>query len=141
MLLLAQTFLGMITNLYVSIPARHPGANAGNYFAGILSGVPWAIGHAPVALALHASLGIALAAASLAALARAARTRIRTEIALAALAAATIFGAGFDGGSFLNYNHTVSSLIMTGCALLATAAYTFSLATQHTRPTGPPRPR
>jgi hypothetical protein len=49
--------------------------------------------------------------------------RADAEVALARLAAAAIIGIGFNGASFLNYNHPISSLIMTGCALLAIVAY------------------
>lgn len=137
LLLLLQTMLGMVTNLYVTVPAKHPGAHAGHYFSGVLSGVPWVIGHGPAELALHALLGLALAIASVAALALAVHSRRRIEIALAGVAAAAIIGAGFNGASFLNYGHDVSSLIMTGSALLSIAAYAFILSLQQTANAAP----
>lgn len=124
LVLLAQFFVGMVTNLYVRVSPRHPGAHAAEYFSGVLSGVGWAIGHGPAALVLHATLGLLLAGASLATLLITIRAGQRVEMVFAALGSAAVIGAGFNGASFLNYGHNLSSLIMTGLALLAAAAYT-----------------
>jgi hypothetical protein len=67
LLLLAQYLLGMVANLYVTIPAQHPGASAGNYFGGAASGIGWVIPDGPAWLAAHAALGLALVVAALAA--------------------------------------------------------------------------
>ena len=40
-LLLFQYLLGMVVNVYVVLPGRHPGAGAGNYFTGAASGLAW----------------------------------------------------------------------------------------------------
>ena len=37
-LLLIQYLLGMVVNVYVVLPGRHPGAGAGNYFSGAVAG-------------------------------------------------------------------------------------------------------
>ena len=58
-LLLLQFLLGMIVNLYVTVPSTHPGSSASNYFGGLVQGVPWAIAHGALALQLHAALGLA----------------------------------------------------------------------------------
>ncbi len=60
LLVLVQAELGMVVNLYVIVPAHHPGAHPANYFAGSLHSVTWAISHSPIPLALHAALGLAL---------------------------------------------------------------------------------
>src|ERR1039457_2743854 len=65
LLLVVQFFIGMVTNLYVTIPAHHPGANAHNYFTGAASSVGWAISGGAVWLAMHAALGLLLALGSL----------------------------------------------------------------------------
>ena len=37
-LLLVQYLLGMVVNVYVVLPTRHPGAGASDYFTGAASG-------------------------------------------------------------------------------------------------------
>ncbi|HEX7994952.1 MAG TPA: hypothetical protein VF506_13605 [Streptosporangiaceae bacterium] len=48
-------------------------------------------------------------------------------IALAWLGAACIIGAGFNGASFLDFNHDVSSLIMSLLAAAAIAGHALIL--------------
>ena len=60
LLVLVQAALGMVVNLYVTVPAHHPGAHAANYIAGSLHSVAWAIAHGAPTLAVHATLGLAL---------------------------------------------------------------------------------
>ena len=58
--LLAQFVLGMAANLFVTIPAHHPGASPNNYFAGAGHSVGWAITSGLLPLAAHVILGILL---------------------------------------------------------------------------------
>ena len=60
LLVLVQAATGMVVNLHVTIPARHPGANPSNYLIGSFHSVAWAIVHGAVALAIHAALGLIL---------------------------------------------------------------------------------
>jgi hypothetical protein len=46
----------------------------------------------------------------------------------AVLGASFIIGAGFNGASFLDFNHNISSLIMSLLFALATLAYVVVLA-------------
>ncbi len=63
LLLLIQYLLGMAVNLYVTVPGRHPGAGASNYFSGAASGLGWVISAGPGWAAAHAAFGLALALA------------------------------------------------------------------------------
>jgi hypothetical protein len=121
-LLLVQFFAGMITNLYVTIPDNHPGTG-GNFFSSAPRAIAWAISSASPWLALHAALGLALAVASLAFIVNAARSRDRAWIWLSVAGSLLLIGAGFNGGSFLVYNHDFSSLIMSGLFALCFACY------------------
>lgn len=123
LLLLVQYLLGMVANLYVTLPAHHPGAAAGNYFAGVSSGLAWLIGQGPGWAAAHAALGLALALAALGNIAFTWRGGSRLVRVTALLGALFIVGAGFNGASFLNYGHDVSSLIMAVLWALALACY------------------
>lgn len=66
-LLLAQYLVGMVVNVSVVLPARHPGTAASNYFSGVASAPGWVISAGPGWVAAHAALGLALAVAALAA--------------------------------------------------------------------------
>jgi hypothetical protein len=57
-LVIAQMSIGMIVNLYLTVPVHHPGAQPANYFTGSLRSIAWAIGHGGPALAIHAALGL-----------------------------------------------------------------------------------
>jgi hypothetical protein len=41
-LVLVQSGIGMDVNLYVAIPAQHPGARPSSYFSGSVRSVAWA---------------------------------------------------------------------------------------------------
>jgi hypothetical protein len=64
LLLLAQFLLGMVVNLCLTLPGRHPGAAARDYFTGAASGLAWAILHGPGWAAAHAAFGLALVLAA-----------------------------------------------------------------------------
>jgi hypothetical protein len=57
---LAEAGIGMVVNLYVTIPSRHPGEHPSDYSAGSFQSVNWAIAHGAEALSVHATLGIVL---------------------------------------------------------------------------------
>jgi hypothetical protein len=123
LLLLVQYLLGMVANLYVTLPAHHPGAKASNYFAGITSGVAWVIPHGAGWVAAHAALGLALVLAALVNIVFTWRLGGRLITATAVAGALFIIGAGFNGASFLNYANDISSMIMAGLWALALASY------------------
>jgi hypothetical protein len=122
-LLLIQYLLGMAVNLYVTLPGHHPGANAGNYFAGLASGLDWMIPHGPAWAAAHAAFGLALVLAAFAGIVLTRRQGSRVATVTSALGALAILGAAFNGVSFLNYGHAFSSMIMAGLWALALACY------------------
>jgi hypothetical protein len=121
-LLLVQFFAGMVTNLYVDIPDHHPGTG-GNFFTSAPRAVGWAISSGAPWLATHAALGLALAVASLAFIVNAVRSRDRVWIWLSVAGSLLLIGAGFNGASFLVFNHDFSSLIMSGLFALCFACY------------------
>jgi len=121
-LLIAQYLLGMVVNIYVDLPASHPGAGASDYFSGAADGLSWLISNGPAWASAHAALGMALAAFALAAVMLAWRSGTAGRAA-SVVGALAVIGAGFNGTSFLNYGHDFSSLIMAGLWALALACY------------------
>jgi hypothetical protein len=122
-LLLLQFTVGMVVNLYVTIPADHPGANAADFFPGIGSAIAWAISGGALALAAHVLLGLALIVVSVAHIVMAIRIARRSWVVLSIAGTLFLMGAAFNGASFVNYGHDFSSLIMSGCFVVALLCY------------------
>jgi hypothetical protein len=127
MVVLVQAGIGIIVNLYDVIPAHHPGAHPSNYFTGSARSVGWALSHGAVALVIHVTLGLALAALAITVAVGALRLAHRAVSLWAILAAALVIGAGFNGASFLDFNNNVSSLVMALLALGSVACYSIAL--------------
>jgi hypothetical protein len=125
--LIVQFLLGMGVNLFVTVPRDHPGANPPEYFSGVAQSVTWAILHGPILLILHAALGFVLLAFGIWILVSAIRSRTRGLIVAASIGTLAILGAGFNGGSYLNYHEDFSSMIMAGFFAIAVLAYVAGL--------------
>ena len=128
--LLVQFALGMYVNLFASIPLNHPGHGANDFFAGSYHSVAWAetSPHAPLILAFHAGLGLLLVVGSLWLAVLAIRGRRAGIVWAAVLGALFILGAGFNGASFLNYNHDANSYVMALLFAAAVLCYSVILA-------------
>lgn len=129
-LLAAQFLLGMAVNLFVTIPTNHPGANPPEYFSGVVQSVKWAItfSSSPLWLFLHALLGLVLVVLTLVLLIAAIVARKKSWIIVAILGFLFTLAAGFNGGSFLNYNEDFSSMLMSVGFILAMLVYAVGLA-------------
>jgi hypothetical protein len=135
LLVVLQVAVGMVVNLYVRVPAHHPGAQPSDYFSGSLRSVVWTIGSGPPALAVHAALGLGVIAMALVLAVRAIINLGGRVAALSVVAAAMAIGAGFNGASFLDFGAALSSLLMSLLALGALACY---LVDAHLLGSGPP---
>jgi hypothetical protein len=113
LLLSLQFVLGMITNLYVTVPAHHPGSQATEYFGGVVVGVIWSIGQGAWALRIHALLGLLIILTTVALVSTAISSRRRMWIVCSIIALLFTLAAGFNGASFLNYGENFSSLFMS----------------------------
>ena len=127
-LLAAQFLVGVLVNLYVQVPVVHPGANAPEYFSGVVLGVAWALLHAPLWLQLHAIVGLLLFIASLLLIGFAIAARRRAWIVLSIIGLFGIMAGGFNGASFMNYGHDFSSLLMSPGFLLSVIPYVIGLS-------------
>jgi hypothetical protein len=121
--LIVQFLLGMAVNLFVTIPADHPGANPPEYFGGVVQSVTWAVLHGQVLLQVHAVLGLLLVLNALGLLVAAIRLRARDLIVVTSLGLFGVLAAGFNGGSFLNYKQDFSSMIMATFFAWAVVSY------------------
>jgi hypothetical protein len=125
--LIVQFLLGMAVNLFVTIPTNHPGANPPEYFSGVAQSVTWALLQGPLLLILHAGLGLLLVFAAIGLLVRGIQSRTRSMILATSFGAFGVLAAGFNGGSFLNYNQDFSSMLMASAFAIAVIAYSVGL--------------
>jgi hypothetical protein len=118
-MLVLQYDIGVFLNLYVPLPASDKGA-----------GLPHEIATAPFALALHATLGLALIGVAVVLLLRTAALPDRTMMALAALALASICGAFIAGEMFVHSGGAASfsSFAMAALTGIALVCYVGTLA-------------
>jgi len=126
-LVLAQAGLGVAVNLYVTVPAHHPGAQPANYFTGSLHSLAWAIGHGAATLAVHAALGLVTVVVVVGTAVHALRSGPRGVGGSSVLGGLFVVGAGFNGTSFLDFGHDVSSLLMALLAFTAIGCYCVGL--------------
>jgi hypothetical protein len=113
LLLSLQFVLGVVTNLYVTIPIHHPGSQAAEYFGGVVAGVAWSIAQGAWALRIHALLGLLIILIGFALIGTAISSRRRVWIVCSIIAVLFTMAAGFNGASFLNYGEDFSSLFMS----------------------------
>lgn len=131
-----QFLAGMLLNLFVTIPTNHPGRNASNYFSGGLHGLVWALaGHGGWELSFHVYLAVLLVFGSVSLFIRAVVERNKNWSIVGAIAALFTIGAFFNGLSFINYNHNISSMIMATCWLGAVGSLVFGVARLTDKPT------
>jgi len=126
-MLVGQFVLGMAVNLFVKIPTDHPGSNPPEYFSGVAQSVTWAVLNGNVLLAIHAGFGLALVVAAVGTLVQAIGNRRRGIVMSAIFGFIGVLGAGFNGGSFLNYHQDFSSMLMATGFAIAVVAYSAGL--------------
>jgi hypothetical protein len=126
-MLIAQFLLGISVNLFVKIPDQHPGANPPEYFSGVVQSVTWAILHGNIWLEIHAGFGLVLVVAAIGTLVQAIGNRRRGIVLSAVFGFIGVLGAGFNGGSFLNYHQDFSSMLMSAGFAIAVVAYSVGL--------------
>jgi hypothetical protein len=127
LMLIGQFLLGMAVTLFVKIPTSHPGSNPPEYFSGVAQSVTWAILNGHVLLSIHAGFGLVLVIAAIGTLIQAIGNRRRAIVVSAVFGFIGVLGAGFNGGSFLNYREDFSSMLMASGFSIAVVAYSVGL--------------
>ncbi|MDR2322082.1 MAG: hypothetical protein LBE60_10600 [Microbacterium sp.] len=115
--------LGMVLNLFVTLPEKHPGAGGAEYFGASGMSLIWALSlGGGWALFLHAAMGVLLALATLTVFLGSLYRGGWGWRWITGIAALFTIGAAFNGLSFLDYGEDFSSAIMAGCWLIAVGA-------------------
>jgi hypothetical protein len=117
-MLIVQFALGIVVNLYATIPAKDKGS-------GIVGAIGRALTNGPASLATHAGLGLLIVLVGIALVVRSILTRhtasiVLSVIGLAAIASAALNGARFvaDGGPA---NASLAMALSTALAMLCYA--------------------
>lgn len=122
-MLALQFILGMILNLFVALPSKHPGQD-GNYFVRSGHSFAWAITFGGgVTLFLHVLVAIGLLVHSIFFIFRAVKLGSKHWIWTGAIGLVGIMAAFSNGLSFLDFNKDFSSFIMAMGYIVATIAY------------------
>ncbi len=115
-LLIVQFALGIVVNLYVSVPASDQG--------GLLRAIGKALSNPPAALASHAGLGLLIVLAAIGLLVRAVIARHALTIAASVIGLLAIIGAAFNGARFVaDGGPSNASLAMALSAAVAMLCY------------------
>ncbi len=124
LLVLIQSAIGIVVNLYAAIPDQHPGAHPASYFSGVGSSIGWALSHGAGSLVVHVGLGLTLILVVIAVAVRCVTAGPRSAAILAVVAALFVIGAAFNGANFLIFGETnLASLLMALLALGALTCY------------------
>jgi hypothetical protein len=111
---IVQYALGAWVNLYVTVPADDQGG-------GFLAAIGRALANGPVALGVHAGLGLLLLLGSISVVVRSALSRNRALIVLSAVFLLAVLGAASYGAAFVDSGRDSASAAMamlTGVALI-----------------------
>jgi hypothetical protein len=126
-----QFLAGMLLNLFVTIPASHPGDSGNDYFVRSTHSLVWSLsGHGGWQLTIHVYLGVLLVLGSIALFVRATKERDAQWRVLGGIAALFTLGAFFNGLSFIDFNKNLSSMIMATCWVVAVGALVAGLLKQ-----------
>ena len=137
-----QYALGIWVNLYVTVPARDQGS-------GFLTAIGRALANGPVALGIHAGLGLLLVLGSISLVVRSVLSHNRALIVLSVLFLLALLGAASSGASFVDSGRdsaSASMAMLTGVALICSLLTLFVLGSargtaQHEGPVTPVSPR
>jgi len=114
--LLVQYGLGIGVNLFVTVPHQDQGAGVGEAIAR-------AVSNGPLALAVHAVLGLTLIAIALAIAIRAVAAHHGGIVALGVVGLLALGGAAFNGARFVGTGHNSASFSMAIAWAVALLCY------------------
>lgn len=115
-MLIIQFVIGVVVNLYVTLPAADKGS-------GFLTAIGRAFGNGPAGLAIHAGLGLLILLATVALLVRAIVARQRAVTVLSAIGLVAVLAAASSGASFVGNGQASASLTMALATAVAMLCY------------------
>ena len=128
-MLIIQFAIGMIVNLYVTIPG-------GDHGSGFWAAIGRALTDGPAALTVHAALGLLLVITSVSLVVRAAACRYVPVIVASSIGLLAILGAAASGSRFVSTGLNSASISMAAATAVAMLCYAVSLYILGTRRAG-----
>jgi hypothetical protein len=119
-MLIIQFAIGMIVNLYATIPAGDKGS-------GFWTAIGRALGDGPASLTVHAILGLLLVVTSASLVVRAAASRLVPVIVTSSVGLLAVLGAAASGARFVSTGLNSASVSMALLTALAMLCYAVSL--------------
>ena len=123
-LLILQFAIGIVVNLYATVPAKDKGS-------GIFGAIGRALTNGPASLATHAGLGLLIVVAAVALVVRSIVTRHTGSIVLSLIGLAAIISAALNGARFVAdggpANASLAMALSTAVAMLCYAIGLFLL--------------
>jgi hypothetical protein len=119
-MLIVQFALGILVNLYVTVPPADHGSS-------FLTAIGAALSHGPAALAVHAGLGLLIILAAVGLLVRALQARHTAVAVLSVAGLLAIIGAAVSGARFVADGANSTSLAMALTTAVAMLCYAISL--------------
>jgi hypothetical protein len=117
-MLIVQFAIGIVVNLYATIPAKDKGS-------GIFGAIGRALSNGPASLATHAGLGLLIVLAAVALVVRSIVTKHIASIVLSAIGLAAIVAAALNGARFVadggQANASLAMALSTAVAMLCYA--------------------
>lgn len=117
-MLIVQFAIGIVVNLYATIPAKDKGS-------GILGAIGKALTNGPASLATHAGLALLIVLAAIALVVRSIVTRHTASIVVSVIGLVAILGAAFNGARFVAdggpANASLAMALSTAVAMLSYA--------------------
>ena len=127
LLLLLQVLMGMIVNLFVTVPGAHPGTGT-TIVRGALAGLGWAIGSGSRSLTLHVLVGLLLGVSTIVLLVASIASRRPGWWIVATIGLVATLYAGLNGIAFMDAGKRDEySLEMSVGLIVAVAAYVAGL--------------
>lgn len=111
-LLVIQFLIGIFVNLFVKIPAVHTGQNPSNYFSGVIQVLIWVLGNGPLLVRIHVLIALLLFVLGTSLIFRVGALHVPGTRFWTFFGWFGIWGAGFNGASFLIFNEDFSSMFM-----------------------------
>ena len=119
-MLILQFAIGMIVNLYATIPAGDKGS-------GFWSAIGRALADGPASLTVHAILGLLLVVTAVTLVVRAAASRLVPVIVTSSIGLLAVLGAAASGSRFVGTQASSASISMAVLTALAMLCYAVSL--------------